>query len=407
MDFSNVIGQEPAKERLIQMVKEGRLPHALLFCGPEGVGKMALAMAFASYLLTNPDGEDNGSIDTTNALAMLRKWEHPDLHFSYPTIKRSNMSSDHQPISNDFTQEWHEMIMQGTYFTMNQWMKQMGATTQQAIITGAESDELSRILALKSSQGGYKIAIIWRPERMNLTSANKLLKLLEEPPHKTIFLMVCEEPEKLLETIISRTQRIDVKRIDDDAIEQALITQRGIDNDAAHRITRIANGSWLKALETLDTGNENREFLNMFQMLMRLCYMRNVKDLKRWSEVVSAYGREKERRMLTYFQQQVRENFIFNFQRPELNYMTLEEEGFARNFARFINEANVIEINELFEKANRDIGQNANAKVVFYDIALKLIVLLLKNRGTIKSIEALIKKCFGDIKAVHPQPFSK
>jgi hypothetical protein len=379
MDFSNVIGQEPAKERLIQMVKEGRLPHALLFCGPEGVGKMALAMAFATYLLTNPDGEDNGSLNTTNALAMLRKWEHPDLHFSYPTIKRPNMSSDHQPISNDFTQEWHEMIMQGTYFTMNQWMKQMGATTQQAIITGAESDELSRILALKSSQGGYKIAIIWRPERMNLTSANKLLKLLEEPPHKTIFLMVCEEPEKLLETIISRTQRIDVKRIDDDAIEQALITQRGIDNDAAHRITRIANGSWLKALETLDTGNENREFLNMFQMLMRLCYMRNVKDLKRWSEVVSAYGREKERRMLTYFQQQVRENFIFNFQRPELNYMTLEEEGFARNFARFINEANVIEINELFEKANRDIGQNANAKVVFYDIALKLIVLLLKK----------------------------
>ena len=379
MDFSNVIGQEPAKERLIQMVKEGRLPHALLFCGPEGVGKMALAMAFASYLLTNPDGEDNGSIDTTNALAMLRKWEHPDLHFSYPTIKRPNMSSDHQPISNDFAQEWHKMIMQGTYFTMNQWMKQMGATTQQAIITGAESDELSRILALKSSQGGYKIAIIWRPERMNLTSANKLLKLLEEPPHKTIFLMVCEEPEKLLETIISRMQRIDVKRIDDDAIEQALITQRGIDNDAAHRIARIANGSWLKALETLDTGNENREFLNMFQMLMRLCYMRNVKDLKRWSEVVSAYGREKERRMLTYFQQQVRENFIFNFQRPELNYMTLEEEGFARNFARFINEANVIEINELFEKANRDIGQNANAKVVFYDIALKLIVLLLKK----------------------------
>ena len=379
MDFSNVIGQEPAKERLIQMVKEGRLPHALLFCGPEGVGKMALAMAFASYLLTNPDGEDNGSIDTTNALAMLRKWEHPDLHFSYPTIKRPNMSSDHQPISNDFAQEWHKMIMQGTYFTMNQWMKQMGATTQQAIITGAESDELSRILALKSSQGGYKIAIIWRPERMNLTSANKLLKLLEEPPHKTIFLMVCEEPEKLLETIISRMQRIDVKRIDDDAIEQALIIQRGIDHDAAHRIARIANGSWLKALETLDTGNENREFLNMFQMLMRLCYMRNVKDLKRWSEVVSAYGREKERRMLTYFQQQVRENFIFNFQRPELNYMTLEEEGFARNFARFINEANVIEINELFEKANRDIGQNANAKVVFYDIALKLIVLLLKK----------------------------
>ena len=289
------------------------------------------------------------------------------------------MSSDHQPISNDFAKEWHTLIMKGTYFTMNQWMKQMEATTQQAIITGAESDELSRILSLKSSQGGYKVSIIWLPERMNLTSANKLLKLLEEPPQGTIFLMVCEEPEKLLETIRSRTQRIDLKRIDDKAIEQALIEKRGIDNDAAYRIARIAHGSWTKALDAIDVGNENREFHNMFQMLMRLCYLRNVKDLKRWSELVTGYGREKERRMLTYFQQQVRENFMFNFHKPELNYMTLEEENFAKNFARFINEANVIEINELFQRAYRDIGQNANAKIVFYDMALKLIVLLLKK----------------------------
>ena len=289
------------------------------------------------------------------------------------------MSSEHQPVSSDFAKEWHDLIMQGAYFTMNQWMKQMGATTQQAIITGAESDELARVLALKSSQGGYKVAIIWRPERMNLTSANKLLKLLEEPPQGTVFLMVSEEPEKLLETSVSRTQRIDVKRIDDEAVEQALIARRGIDADAAHRIARIAHGSWLKALESLDTGNESREFLNMFQMLMRLCYLRNVKDLKRWSEVMAGYGREKERRMLVYFQQQVRENFMFNFRNPELNYMTLEEENFAKNFARFINEANVIEINELFQRAGRDIGQNANAKIVLYDMALKLIVLLLKK----------------------------
>ncbi|MCR5076719.1 MAG: ATP-binding protein [Prevotella sp.] len=376
MDFSEVIGQEDAKQRLMQMVKEDRVPHALLFCGPEGTGKMALAMAFASYLIA---GDRTDAAATANTLAMLRKWEHPDLHFSYPTIKLPSMGSDHQPVSSDFAKEWHGMLQQGAYFTMSQWMGQMGATTQQAIITGAESDELSRVLALKSSQGGYKVAVIWRPERMNLTSANKLLKLLEEPPLGTVFLMVCEEPEKLLETIISRTQRIDVKRIDDAAIEQALVSQRGIDADAAHRVARIAHGSWLKALESLDTGNENREFLSMFQMLMRLCYMRNVKDLKRWSEVVAGYGREKERRMLTYFQQQVRENFMFNFRNPELIYMTLEEENFAKNFARFINEANVIEINELFERASRDIGQNANSKVVFYDVALKLIVLLLKK----------------------------
>lgn len=379
MNFSEVIGQEAVKERLINMVNEGRLPHALLFCGPQGVGKMALAMAFASYLLAGDETNEPTSPIVSNARAMLRNWEHPDLHFSYPTIKLPSMSSDHQPISNDFAKEWHTLIMKGTYFTMNQWMKQMEATTQQAIITGAESDKLSRILSLKSSQGGYKVSIIWLPERMNLTSANKLLKLLEEPPQGTIFLMVCEEPEKLLETIRSRTQRIDLKRIDDKAIEQALVEKRGIDNDAAYRIARIAHGSWTKALDAIDVGNENREFHNMFQMLMRLCYLRNVKDLKRWSELVTGYGREKERRMLTYFQQQVRENFMFNFHKPELNYMTLEEENFAKNFARFINEANVIEINELFQRAYRDIGQNANAKIVFYDMALKLIVLLLKK----------------------------
>ena len=149
MNFSEVIGQEAVKERLSQMVKEGHLPHALLFCGPHGAGKMALAMSFASYLLAGDEVEDATSPSVANARAMLQKWEHPDLHFSYPTIKLPSMSSDHQPVSTDFAKEWHELIMQGTYFTMNQWMKEMGATTQQAIITGAESDELSRVLALK------------------------------------------------------------------------------------------------------------------------------------------------------------------------------------------------------------------------------------------------------------------
>ena len=179
MNFSEVIGQEAVKERLIQMVKEDRLPHALLFCGPHGTGKMALAMAFASYLLAGDEAEEATSPSVSNARAMLRNWEHPDLHFSYPTIKLPSMSSDHQPVSTDFAKEWHGLIMQGAYFTMNQWMNQMGATTQQAIITGAESDQLSRVLALKSSQGGYMVSIIWLSERMNLSSANKLVKLLE------------------------------------------------------------------------------------------------------------------------------------------------------------------------------------------------------------------------------------
>ncbi|WP_314961323.1 DNA polymerase III subunit delta [Prevotella pallens] len=374
MDFSEVIGQEETKQRLLKMAKDKHVPHALLFCGPYGSGKMALAMSFASYLL------ETSSTSPEKAKSMLKRWEHPDLHFTYPTIKLPNTSSDYQPTSNDFAKEWHKMIMEeGAYFDISKWMNEMGATTQQAIITAAESDNISRQLSLKSSQGGYKVSIIWLPERMNLTSANKILKVLEEPTEGTIFLMVSEEPEKLLETIISRTQRIDVKRIEDEAIEKALIAQRGLDIDVAHRIARRARGSWLNAIDELRSNKETEEFLQLFQQLMRACYARAIKALKQWSETVYAFGREKQRRMLVYFQQQVRENFMFNFRNPALVYMSLEEEEFAKKFSRFINEKNVIEINELFQKCYKAIGQNANGKIVFYDMTLKLIVLLLRK----------------------------
>ena len=365
MKFSEVIGQEEAAQHLLQLAEENRIPHAMLFCGPQGCGKMALALAFASHLL--------------NDSPMLKKWEHPDLYFTYPTIKLPGMGADHQPISDDFAKPWHEMLLQGAYFTVNQWMQQMGATSQQAIITAAESDAIAKNLSLKSSQGGYKVSIIWLPERMNLTSANKLLKILEEPPHETVFILVSEEPEHLLETIRSRTQRFDFKKIHNDAIQQALIQQRGLDEDIARRVARVANGNWNKALEELDAGNENRQFLDMFIMLMRLAYMRNIHDLKKWSETISLFGREKQRRMLTYFMRMIRENFMFNFQQPDLNYMTQDEENFSKNFARFINEANVIDLTELLERAHHDIGQNANAKIVFFDMALKMIVLLIRK----------------------------
>ena len=162
-------------------------------------------------------------------------------------------------------------------------------------------------------------------------------------------------------------------------MEQALIERRAIDAENAHRIAHIAGGNWLRALENLDAGNENRQFLDMFIMLMRLAYQRNIKELKKWSEVVATYGREKQRRLLSYTMNMVRENFMYNFQQPELCYMTQEEENFSRKFARFINEANVIDISNLLQKARRDIGQNANAKVVFFDLALQMIVLLIRK----------------------------
>lgn len=383
MKFSDVIGQEEAINRLRQLVEEQRVPSTMMLCGPSGCGKMALAMAFASYLLGEHDGEKSLLSDPMairNAEAMLKNWEHPDLHFTYPVIKPAGVSADHKMISDDFTREWHEMIAESQYFFIDNWLAKMDAANQQAIIGAGESDELTRKMSLKSSQGGYKVSIIWLPERMNAECANKLLKLLEEPPHQTVFIMVSEEPELLLDTIKSRTQRIDIKKIDDDAIEKALTERRGLDQDVAHRIARIANGNWMRALENLDAGNENRQFLDMFIMLMRLSYQRNIKELKKWSEIASTnYGREKQRRMLNYFSRMVRENFMYNFQQAELCYMTQEEENFSSKFARFINEANVIEISELLQKARRDIGQNANGKIVFFDLALQMIVLLIRK----------------------------
>ncbi|MBQ7419401.1 MAG: DNA polymerase III subunit delta [Prevotella sp.] len=367
--FDQVIGQQEAQDRLLQLEQEQRLPHALMLCGPMGCGKMALAMAFARHLLGR----------TTNDEAMLARWEHPDLHFTYPTIKLPSMSADHKPVSDDFAREWHELVMAGPYFTMTEWLEVMGGENQQAIITAGESDALIRKLSLKSSQGGYKISLIWLPERMNIECANKILKLLEEPPQQTLFLLVCEEPERLLETIRSRVQRIDIKRIAEEDILQALISRRGINEDNARRIARMANGSWLKALEMLNADSENELFLDMFQTLMRLAYQRKVKDLKAWSERMAAMGRERQKRFLEYFLRLIRENFIYNFQEQELCYMTQREEDFAKNFARFVNEKNIIPISELVNLAIRDIGQNANAKIVFFDMALQMIVLLINK----------------------------
>ncbi|MED9945406.1 MAG: DNA polymerase III subunit delta [Hallella sp.] len=379
MQFSEVIGQSEAIGRLLQLVEEQRVPHALMFNGPAGSGKLALALAFASYLLgERHDGHSllTNNAATANAEAMLGKWQHPDLHFSYPVIRPKGASSDRKITSDDFAKEWRTLIGKTPYFTMDQWMTAMDAENQQAAIFEAESDALAHVLNMKSAMGGYKVSLIWLPERMNITSANKLLKLLEEPPSQTEFLLVSEEPERLLETIRSRVQRFDVHRIDTPDMEQALISRRGLDADMAQRVAHTACGNWLKAMEELDSDSENRQFFDLFVNLMRQAYMREMKGLKNWSDNVASLGREKQRRMLTYFLHLVRENFMFNFQQPALNYMTQEEEKFSQHFARFINERNVVEMAEMLQRTHRDIGQNANAKIQFFNLALNMIILL-------------------------------
>ena len=380
MRKSDVIGQAETWARLMQLAHEERIPHAMMLCGPSGSGKMALALAFANYLLCRNHTANDEACEACPQCRMLRKWEHPDLHFTYPTIKLPSMGTEHKPVSDDFAHEWHAMLEEGPYFSMDQWMTAIGAENQQAIITAGESDALIRKLSLKSSQGGYKVSIIWLPERMNIECANKLLKLIEEPPQGTVFIMVSEEPDKLLETIRSRTQRIDVRKTDTESISQALMARYGMGEETAKRLARLANGSWLTAMREVESDTENSDFLADYQQLMRLAYQRNVRELKKWSEHMQGYGREKQKRFMDYFMRLTRENFMYNFGNPDLNYMSEKEEAFASKFARFVNETNVISMMDVAEKVQRDIKQNANAKIVFFDLALRMIILLLQKK---------------------------
>lgn len=381
MKFDKVIGQEEAEARLQQLVDEQRIPHALMFTGPEGCGKMALALAFASFLLGERwNGKSLLSRDSavTNAEAMLAQWQHPDLHFSYPVIKSKGAGSDSKITSEDFAKEWRQMLGGGPYFSLEQWMRYMNAENQQASIFEAESDRLMRKLNLKSSLGGNKVSLIWLPERLNLTSANKLLKLLEEPPLKTFFLLVSEHPELLLETIRSRVQVFAVTRIDDESVSEALTERQGIAPEDARRIARIANGDWMKALEEIDADNENKEFFALFVTLMRKAYAKDVKSLKAWSQTVADFGREKQKRLIAYMMQMVRENFMFNFHNPQLCYMTQAEEAFAQKFAPFINERNVLLFQNRLQLMMRDISQNANGKLQFFNFALEVTIYIRK-----------------------------
>ncbi|MCM1079397.1 MAG: DNA polymerase III subunit delta [Bacteroidales bacterium] len=362
MQWNEVIGQQDVKDRLMGLVNGGRMPHALMLCGETGYGTLALATALATELLHK----------TTEY--------HPDLHFSFPTVKLPSMGGEHKPVSNDFIREWHDLLKkENSYITLDQWMESMKATTQQAIITAAESDELAKKLSLKSSQGGYKVAVIWLAERMNDESANKILKTLEEPSEQTVFILCVERPERLLETIRSRVQRIDVPKIDSESLENALIGKCGLDATVAHKLSRAADGNWLTAVGLLSPDSEQALFLDLFKMLMRQVYARDIRGMKKWSETVAAFGREKQKRLLTYFMRMVREAFISNFRNPELSYMTAEEEQFVSKFGRFVNEANVIDINSLLELALRDISQNTNQKIVFFDTALRLTVLIFRK----------------------------
>ena len=392
MLFTDIIGQEAIKQKLIKDAQDGRVPHALMLCGKEGCGTLPLAVAFAQYLLcTGKMPQNNGlsmfgdpepvkpldhACGHCNSCLMAEKLQHPDLHFAFPIYKKKAGKIN---LCDDFITEWRELLIDNPYFGYAEWMKASGAENQQLLMYVEESDAIARKLALKSSQGGYKVCIIWLPEKMHESCANKMLKLLEEPPQQTVFLLVSERPDLVLQTIRSRTQMIDVPALSEREIEQTLISRNGIDESEAKRIAHTSSGSMTAALRAIMSDTDESEYFELFVSLMRLSYMRKVKEMKQWSEEVASLGRERQKSFLVYCQRLLRENFIYNFHRPVLNYMNEEESQFAVKFAPFINERNVIGIMTELSLAQRDIEQNANPKILFFDFALKMIVLI-KNR---------------------------
>lgn len=374
MLFGDIIGQKDIKQRLLHECEQGRIPHALLFCGPEGCGKLPMALAYACYLLCErPNGTER--CNSCPACFKLDKLVHPDLHFAFPVIKKGSAK---EATSDLFLPEWRNLLTHSAYIDSNSWLEAMGAENQQALIYAAESDEIRRKLMLKSSEGGRKIMIIWQAERMNVQAANKLLKLLEEPPADTVFILVSNEPERLLSTITSRTQRITFHKLSDDEISDALQQRNGLSEEDARHIARTVNGNYTAALQTISTRKDEDIFFDSFTSLMRLSYQRKIKDMMKWSEEVASWGRERQKHFLGYCQRLIRENFIYNFHRPELNYLSTEEARFSTRFARFVNERNVIGISEELAAAQRDIEQNVNPKMVFFDFSLKMIVLLIQ-----------------------------
>ena len=374
MYFKDVIGQKEAKRQLIKEAKEGKIAHARLFYGKEGVGKLPLAIAFARYLsCSQPNGED--ACGKCPNCIKYGKLAHPDLHFIFPVVKKKNKDTT----SDDYLQEWRKLVNETPYFNLGTWLQHMDSENSQAHIFVKESDEIIRKLSLKSSGNGYKIVIIWLPEKMNIECSNKLLKLLEEPTERTLFMLVSEEPDSLLPTILSRTQKFRIPGIADEDIAKILSYNYSIQEDEARAIAYRSEGNFLRALEVIKLNEDKELFFSLFVNLMRLSYQRKIREMKTWSETLAALGRERQKLFLAYGQEMIRENFMHNFHANDLLHLDRKELDFASRFAPFVNEGNIMLLMHEIDEAEKHIEQNVSAKMVFFDLALKTIVALVRK----------------------------
>ena len=374
MFFRDIKGHTQVKSTLVSMTKENRVSHAYMFAGPEGSGKLPLAIAFAQYInCESPvDGDSCGECHSCKKYSKLI---HPDLHFVFPVVKKGN---EKEAVSDDYIKEWRNIVLTKKYFNLNQWYDFIGAEKKQGQIYKHESQEIIRKLSLKTFEGKYKVMIIWMPEKMNPTAANKLLKLLEEPPAGTVFILVSDKPDEVLGTIASRTQQLKILPFTDEEIAEELM-EDGLEEEDAYSFARLANGNLVNAFEIVEGSEDLDFFFDNFVFLMRNAYSRKLQDLIAWSEEMSRLTRQKQKEFFEYCLRMIRENYISNIQEPELVYMTPREKDFSVKFAPFINDNNVHQMAEEFDLAHSHINQNGNSRIIFMDLILKIIILI-KNR---------------------------
>ena len=378
MLFKDILGLSHIKNHLSSSADAGRIPHAQLFVGPEGCGLLPMALAYAQYIICqNNNGENEGG--TTACNIKFNSLSHPDVHFAFPVANSDKVKS--HAVSDHYMKEWRQFIMEQPYGNLFDWYRLIEIEKKQGQIGVDEAQDIVKKLYLKSYEGGYKVMLIWMAEKMNTAAANKLLKLLEEPPDKTIFLLLCQEEEQIIQTIRSRCQVVHFPPLSEDAIAGALI-EKGSAKPEAMRIAHEVNGNFNKALDLLNNDSEDLVFENWFVQWVRSAFKAKgnkaaIHELLLWSEEVAKTGRETQKKFLHYCITVMRQALMINYGAEELAYLKIHADGFQlKKFAPFVHENNILDITQELEDAIYHIERNGNAKIIFTDISIKLTRLL-------------------------------
>ena len=375
MQFKDVIVNPEVLKHLLAEVKLDRVSHAQMLLGPEGAGKIPLALAFAQYLLCDNPVKKDSCGECPNCQKST-SFTHPDIHFVYPVVvSKTNKVAT----SDDLRTEWNDILLKQKYFNLDSWLDKTEGTGKNPIIGVDESRSILKKLSLKSYSDKYKIMIIWLPEKMNATAANKMLKLLEEPPEKTIFLLVCDSIEAILPTIISRTQTIHVPAMKQEDISKYIYKTYGVEKSIAESVAGLSQGNIVEAINEVQGGKAQQAYFDLFVKLMRSAYAANPNDLMNVSDEIAALDKEKQKNFVKYGLHIFRESIIMNYMKDQLLNLKNEEREFLSKFARFINNQNITELMDEFNDAHYHLERNANSKILFTDLVIKLTKLVRKG----------------------------